>query len=136
VSPLSLRCVRFAFAFLAMGVGLGVAFAANRGIAVALRPLHAELNHWGFATLLVYGMAFHVLPRFAGRPLRWPRLADAQSWLAMAGVGVTSAGLVLAHAGSTAAGGSLAFAGAVVQAVAALVFTLLVADLAAAPARA
>jgi hypothetical protein len=86
MSPLTMRLVRSAFVFLVLGIALGVCFGLSRGLGAVLRPLHAELNLWGFVTLLVYGMAYHMFPRFAGRPLARPRLAEAQSWLAIAGV--------------------------------------------------
>jgi len=39
-------------------------------------------------------MAYHMLPRFAGRALRRPRLAAAQSWLAIASVALVAAGWI------------------------------------------
>lgn len=92
MSNLSLRCIKTAFLALGLGVGLGAWFALDRAAGAWLRPLHAELNLWGWATLLIYGMAYHMLPRFLARPLRRPRLAEAQSWLAITGVALASAG--------------------------------------------
>jgi heme/copper-type cytochrome/quinol oxidase subunit 1 len=98
MSNLSLRCIKAAFFFLACGIGLGASFALNRSLGAALRPLHAELNLWGWTTLLIYGFGYHMLPRFSGRPLRSPALAAAQSWLAIAGVVLASLGWGLAAA--------------------------------------
>jgi cbb3-type cytochrome oxidase subunit 1 len=92
MSPLSLRLVRAAFAFLALGITLGVIFGLSRSQGPVWKPLHAELNLWGWVTLLIYGMAYHVFPRFAGRPLHAPRLAEAQGWLAIAGVALAAGG--------------------------------------------
>ena len=78
MSTLTLRCVKAAFVALALGIGLGAWFAIDRAPGAWLRPLHAEMNLWGWTTLLIYGMAYHMLPRFAGRPLRRARLAEAQ----------------------------------------------------------
>ena len=94
MSALSIRCIKAAFVYLAFGIGLGAWFALDRAAGAWLRPLHAELNLWGWATLLIYGMAYHMLPRFAGRTPRWPRLAAAQSWLAIASVALVAAGWV------------------------------------------
>ena len=49
---------------LVIGIGLGVSFALDRRLGARLRPLHVELNLWGWATLLIYGMACHTVPRF------------------------------------------------------------------------
>src|SRR5205085_3454200 len=94
MNALSIRCIKAAFVYLAFGIGLGAWFAVDRAAGALLRPLHAELNLWGWTTLLIYGMAYHMLPRFAGRPVRWPRLAAAQAGLAIGGVALVAAGWV------------------------------------------
>lgn len=128
MSPLTRRLVRASFAYLALGVALGGAFALDRALGAALRPMHAELNLWGGVTLLIYGMAYHMLPRFAGRPLRSPRLADAQSWLAIGGVALAAAGWCAA-VWHPALAPALRAAGAVSQLGAALTFAMLVHNL-------
>ena len=94
MNALSIRCIKAAFVYLACGIGLGVWFALDRAAGAVLRPLHAELNLWGWATLLIYGMAYHMLPRFAGRTPRWPQLATVQSWLAITSVALVAVGWV------------------------------------------
>jgi uncharacterized membrane protein len=86
MNALSLRLVRHAVLALAVGVGLAILFGFNRSWGALLRPLHAELNLFGGLTLLIYGMAYHMLTRFIGAPLRFTRLAAIQSWLAIGGV--------------------------------------------------
>jgi cbb3-type cytochrome oxidase subunit 1 len=111
-----------------LGIGLGAAFSLDRSLGAGLRPLHAELNLWGWVTLLIYGMGYHMLPRFAGRPLRWTRLADLQSFLAIAGVALASAGwiaLVLAIPLARV----VVLSGGALEAVAALLFALEIAGL-------
>lgn len=92
MSSLSIRCIKAAFICLALGIGLGVWFAIDRTQGAWLRPLHAALNLWGWTTLLIYGMAYHMLPRFTGRPLRRARLAAAQSWMAIGGIALVGIG--------------------------------------------
>src|SRR5262245_55640752 len=119
MSRLSIRCIKAAFICLALGIGLGAWFAVDRAQGAWLRPLHGALNLWGWATLLIYGMAYHMLPRFAGQPLRRTRLATAQSWLAIGGVALVGAGWVGVLAGLPlaqlvlVAGGALVLCGAV-----------------------
>jgi hypothetical protein len=128
MSPLTLRLVRAAFVCLALGIGLGASFALDRALGASLRPLHAELNLWGWVSLLIYGMAYHMLPRFAGRPLHSPRAAEAQSWLAIGGVALAAAGWCAAvwHPSLAPA---LRAAGALAQLAAALAFVWLAAPL-------
>jgi hypothetical protein len=92
MSNVSIRCIRGAFFYLGIGIGLGVLFAFDRPLGGLLRPVHAEANLWGFVTLMIYGMAYHMVPRFMGRPLPAPQLAEWQSWLAIGGSGITISG--------------------------------------------
>jgi hypothetical protein len=113
---------------LAVGAGLGVVFAFDRAIGAVLRPLHVELNLWGWLTLLIYGMGYHILPQFAGQPLRRPHLADAQSWLAIIGVLVVVFGWIGTFVELEAAR-LLLFAGGLLQAAAALLFAGVIGEL-------
>jgi cbb3-type cytochrome oxidase subunit 1 len=128
MSKLSIRCVKAAFLALAAGILLGAAFALDRALGAQLRPLHAELNLWGWTTLLIYGMGYHMLPRFCGRPLRRARAAELQSWLAIGGVAAASLGWLTSLA-SPAAGRALLAAGGLAQLAAALLFALIGAEL-------
>jgi heme/copper-type cytochrome/quinol oxidase subunit 1 len=94
MNQVTVRCIKAAFCFLALGIALGASFAIDRSIGAGLRSLHAQFNLWGWSTLLIYGMAYHMLPRFLGRPLTWPKLAEWQSWLAIIGVSILSFGLL------------------------------------------
>lgn len=42
------------------------------------RPAHAHMNLLGFVAMMIYGVAYHALPRFAGVPFSRPRLALGQ----------------------------------------------------------
>lgn len=128
MSPLTIRCVRAAFLALAAGILLGAAFALNRALGAQLRPLHAELNLWGWTTLLIYGMGYHMLPRFCGRPLRRARIADLQSWLAIGGVAAASLGWLLRQP-APLVGQALLAASGFAQLAAAVLFALLGAEL-------
>ena len=72
--------------FLLTGVGLGAAFAIEPAIGARLRLSHAGINLFGFTGLLISGAGYYLVPRFAGHPLRWPRLAWAQVVLLGGGV--------------------------------------------------
>lgn len=128
MSPLSLRCIKAAFVALAAGIALGAAFALNRAIGAQLRQLHAELNLWGWTTLLIYGMGYHMLPRFCGRPLVRQGLASAQAWLAIAGVVTASLGWLVRPV-EPGLGQLIAGAGAVAQLGAAALFAFLIGEL-------
>ncbi len=105
---------------LLVGVGFGAAFALDPALGARLRVAHADLNLFGFAGLLVSGSAVYLGPRFAGRALRWPRLADTQVVLLTAGVVLAAIGAAWRALGSGPVW--LPVAG---QAIAAASFTLL-----------
>ncbi|HET7093773.1 MAG TPA: hypothetical protein VFI22_09855, partial [Thermomicrobiales bacterium] len=80
-----------ASAILALGICLGGAFALDPALGARLRLAHAELNLFGWAGLLITGAAYFLAPRFAGKPLRWPRLARLQVALLGGGVALAAA---------------------------------------------
>jgi hypothetical protein len=83
-----------ALMLLAIGVTLGGLFALNPALGARLRLVHAELNLFGGTGLLISGAGYYLVPRFAGQPLRWARLATMQLSAVLAGVGLGVVALV------------------------------------------
>jgi hypothetical protein len=81
-----------ALAALTFGVGLGMSFAVTPANGAVLRPVHAELNLFGWGALLICGVTYYLAPRFAGMPLKWPRLMPLQLALT---IGSLAAGIAL-----------------------------------------
>ena len=81
--------------FLITGISLGGMFALDPVLGVRLRMAHAEINLFGWGGLLISGMALYLVPRFAGAPLFWPRLARMELSMLTLGaiIGATSLGL-------------------------------------------
>lgn len=108
-------------AWLAAGVTLGVAMGAIPAWSI-YRTAHLHMLLLGFVAQMIFGVAYHVIPRFAGNPLRSTRAAGAHWWLANTGLAVMVAGFVLRAqgkpisswllglGGSAAAGGAYIFA--------------------------
>lgn len=71
--------------WLALGVTLGVAMAAHPPWTV-YRAAHLHMLLLGFVTMMIYGVAYHVIPRFAGFPLHSRRAAAWHCWLSNAGL--------------------------------------------------
>ncbi len=80
-----------AVAALAVGIGLGMSFAVTPANGALLRPVHAELNLFGWAGLLITGVTYYLAPRFAGSPLHWPRLLPLQLGLTIGGLALSVA---------------------------------------------
>lgn len=86
--------LKSSLAWLAAGVTLGVAMAAHPAWAL-YRPAHLHMNVLGFVSMMIFGVAYHVIPRFSGHPLHAPKLAGAHVWISNAGLALLSAGFAL-----------------------------------------
>ena len=105
--------------WLGLGVTLGVAMAVHPPWLV-YRPAHLHMLVLGFVTMMIFGVAYHVIPRFTGHQLYGPRAAGGQWWLSNMGLTLMVFGFVLraqAHDAGTpmlALGGTLSAVGAYV----------------------
>ena len=94
--------IKASLVWLALGVTLGVAMAAVPAW-VVYRPAHLHMNLLGFVTMMIFGVAYHVIPRFSGNPLHSPRLATWHWWISNAGLTAMAIGFMLRpHLGSRA----------------------------------
>ena len=109
--------LKASIAWLAAGVTLGVAMAVYPPL-IIIRPAHVHMNLLGFVTMMIYGIAYHVIPRFTGHQLHSRRTAGVQWWLANVGLLLMVIGFCLAPHGIPGAiyvlstGGVLAALGA------------------------
>jgi cbb3-type cytochrome oxidase subunit 1 len=85
--------IRSSLAWLALGVTVGVAMAVHPAWTI-YRPVHMHMTLLGFVTMMIYGVAYHVVPRFTGRSL-WSRwLPAVHVWVSNVGLGVMCVGFV------------------------------------------
>ena len=109
--------IKSSLAWLGCGVILGVAMSAHP-LWIIYRPAHVHMNLLGFVTMMIFGVGYHVLPRVAGAPLRWPRLGMVHWWLANVGLALMASGFFLlpsfppAGRATLVLGGSAAASGA------------------------
>lgn len=81
------RCfVKGSLIYLAIGLVLGVMMAAHGDWTSLLGRAHTHLNLVGFVSFMIFGVGYHILPRFTGRPLHSAKLADLHLWLANIGL--------------------------------------------------
>ena len=86
--------IRASLAWFAAGVSLGLAMTVHPAWAV-YRTAHLHMNLLGFVSMMIFGVAYHVIPRFSGNPLQSPRLAVVHWWLANVGLATFVVGLML-----------------------------------------
>ncbi len=79
---------RFVKGFIVMSiVYLGVStilglFMLGHQDLMALKFVHSHLNMLGWVSMMIYGVGYHILPRFMGRPLYSNRIGEVQFYLA------------------------------------------------------
>ncbi len=62
--------------------------------------IHVHFNLLGWMSMMIYGVGYHILPRFSGTPLWSERLSLWHLWLSNIGlVGMTIGWLVMARGG-------------------------------------
>lgn len=78
--------IRSAIIYLAIGVTMGVIMVINPAWAVPLRTAHTHINLIGWVSMMIFGVGYHVLPRFRGKQLHSEGIATAQLVLVNVGV--------------------------------------------------
>jgi cbb3-type cytochrome oxidase subunit 1 len=84
---------KFVKAFIAMSV-VYLGLAAVLGVAMFVYPeamgtlkfVHSHLMLLGWVSMMIYGVGYHILPKFAGRFLKHPKMATVQFWAANLGL--------------------------------------------------
>ena len=85
MSTTTVRFIKMSLVYLAIGATLGMLFPVFPRL-LGLKYAHVHLNLLGFMSMMVYGVAYHILPRFQGKALYSDRMAGIHFWLANAGL--------------------------------------------------
>lgn len=112
--------IRSSLVWLGVGVLLGVTMAVAPMRALVLRSAHVHANLLGFVSMMIFGVAYHVIPRFTGNPLWNPMLSRVHLVVANGGLLLLVGGWILR--GLSGVGGLLIPVGAVASATGAFLF--------------
>lgn len=95
MSRLTIMFIKSSLIYFAIAalVGLEITFMPNH--LGALMPMHAHLMLLGWITMMIYGVGYHILPRFSASPLYSDKLANAQFYLSNIGLIGMAIGFVL-----------------------------------------
>ena len=85
--------IRWAIIYLLIGAVMGFLMGLGLINRSLFRFAHVHINLLGFMAMIVCGIAYHILPRFNARPLKWPGLVSYHFYLANIGV----IGMVTSH---------------------------------------
>ncbi len=61
-----------------IGCILGAAMFLRSGTIYSIMPVHAHINLVGFVSMMIFGVSYHMFPRFAERPLHSIKIASLQ----------------------------------------------------------
>ena len=67
--------------YLGISTVLGLVMLGNPNM-LAIKFVHSHLNMLGWVSMMIYGVGYHILPRFMGRPLYSNKIGETQFWLA------------------------------------------------------
>ncbi|HUJ18001.1 MAG TPA: hypothetical protein VL197_08405 [Nitrospirota bacterium] len=67
--------------YLGISTVLGVCMLGNQSL-MALKFVHSHLNMLGWVSMMIFGVGYHILPRFMGRPVYSPKIGEVQFYLA------------------------------------------------------
>lgn len=119
ISRASLGFVLASVTYLVLGMFLGVYMFATGGVANAVW-IHAHLLLLGFVGMMIFGVAYHALPRFVGAPLHSDRVAEVH--LVLGNAALVGMVLVLPTLGRTDSGRVALVALGLLEAVTGLLF--------------
>lgn len=94
MSSVTVWFIRCAIVYFLLAILLGIHMSMS-GPAYPWMPIHAHFNLLGWMSMMIYGVAYHILPRFSGRQLWSDRLAYGQLWLANIGLVGMAAGWII-----------------------------------------
>ena len=71
--------------YFALAAVLGIAMLGSEK-AMALKFVHSHLNMLGWVSMMIYGVGYHILPKFVGRQMYSKKLGEVQFWAANIGL--------------------------------------------------
>ena len=100
MSKITVWFIRCAIIYFLLAILLGIHMSMNSAIYPWI-PIHAHFNLLGWMSMMIYGVGYHILPRFSGKPLFSDALANAQLWLSNIGlIGMAAGWFVKSHGGT------------------------------------
>jgi cbb3-type cytochrome oxidase subunit 1 len=121
MSRLTILFIKSSLIYFAIGALVGLDITFMPGHLGAMMPMHAHLMLLGWISMMIYGVAYHILPRFSARPLYSDKMANAQFYLAHIGLIGMAIGFVMRS--YVDAGAVLLVVFSIVEAVSILLFS-------------
>ncbi|MBI5683110.1 MAG: cbb3-type cytochrome c oxidase subunit I [Deltaproteobacteria bacterium] len=101
MSKITVWFIKCAMVYFLLAMLLGIHMAMG-GPMYPFMQIHAHFNLLGWISMMIYGVGYHILPRFSGRPLYSERIAEWHFWLANIGlIGMALGWLARQYAANT-----------------------------------
>jgi len=85
MSKITVAFIKAAMVYFVLAMLLGIHMSRTGAVYPAM-PVHVHFNLLGWISMMIYGVAYHILPRFSGQPLWSERLSVWHFWLANIGL--------------------------------------------------
>lgn len=96
MSKVTVWFIKCAMVYFVLAVLVGMDMAMAGAPKYPQMPIHTHFNLLGWMSMMIFGVAYHILPRFSGTPLWSNRLPVWHLWLANIGILGMAAGWVIA----------------------------------------
>ncbi|HLC17913.1 MAG TPA: cbb3-type cytochrome c oxidase subunit I [Thermodesulfobacteriota bacterium] len=101
MSRITVGFIKCALVYFIAAMLLGIYMSAS-GRVYPWMPIHVHFNLLGWMSMMIFGVGYHILPRFSGRPLWSDTLSVLHIWLANIGlVGMAAGWMMRGSAGTT-----------------------------------
>jgi len=71
--------------YLGIASSIGVIMLSHQGF-LPLKFIHSHLMLLGWVSMMIFGVGYHILPRFSGKPLKSRKIGEVQFWMANTGL--------------------------------------------------
>lgn len=120
MSRLTILFIKSSLIYFAIAVLVGLDITFMPGHLGSMMPVHAHLMLLGWITMMIYGVAYHILPRFSASPLYSDKMANVQFYLAH--IGLIGMAVSFAMRSYVNAGGMLLIVFSIIEAISIILF--------------
>ncbi len=121
MSKITVAFIRAAMIYFVLAMLLGIRM-SRTGASYPSMPMHVHFNLLGWMSMMIYGVAYHILPRFSGQPLWSEKLSKWHFWLANIGlIGMVFGWFLIGSAGG---GGALLYISSLIEGVSIIFFAV------------
>ncbi|MBI4843852.1 MAG: cbb3-type cytochrome c oxidase subunit I [Nitrospirae bacterium] len=78
--------LRMSVIYFVAGAALGMLMLVSPGETGVYRDIHVHFNLLGFMSMMIYGVGYHILPKFSGVNIYSVKIMNLQFWLSNIGL--------------------------------------------------